>query len=38
MVESELAVITGDIGHLSFWDLRTNGIVDQADISGTENR
>ena len=38
MVENELAVITGDSGHLSFWDLRTNGIVEKADISGTENR
>jgi len=38
MVDNELAVIVGDSGLLSFWDLRSQSLVQQADISGSENR
>lgn len=38
IVEKDLAVIVGDNGFMSFWDLRTNSIVYQADISGHEKR
>lgn len=38
MVERDLAVIVGDNGFMSFWDLRTNTIVYKAEISGQEKR
>ena len=38
MVERDLAVIVGDSGFMSFWDLRSNNIVFKADAAEKEKR
>jgi hypothetical protein len=38
MVEKDLALIVGDSGIMSFWDIRSGSIVCKADISGTDKR
>lgn len=38
MVERDLAVIVGDNGFMSFWDLRTNSIVYQTEASDSDKR
>lgn len=38
MVDNDLAAIVGDSGHLSFWDFRSQNIVQSTDISDADNR